>query len=235
MGTKNPQAMYDWRDASVPQRITLTILVGAGVAVAWWLLLGGGLTAISTHFGWIGRAGDPMRRACLAAAFSIYYVRLLFTWFVFLKRGIRWGEAIAITVWIWCIFLVLALGGGTDLNQLGWLGVSGIALFALGSWINSYTEYKRHVWKANPENRRRLYTRGLFSMVRHPNYLGDLISFSGLCLISGRYFTAFIPAVLLAGFIFSNIPALDAHLQQRYGAAYSEYAERTRKLIPFLY
>jgi protein-S-isoprenylcysteine O-methyltransferase Ste14 len=28
---------------------------------------------------------------------------------------------------------------------------------------------------------------------------------------------------------------LDAHLHDHYGAAFDEYAERTRKLIPFVY
>ena len=40
---------------------------------------------------------------------------------------------------------------------------------------------------------------------------------------------------MLAGFVFVNIPILDAHLHDHYGAAFEEYARRTRKLIPFVY
>jgi len=91
------------------------------------------------------------------------------------------------------------------------------------------------VWKRRAENRERLYTQGLFRYSRHPNYLGDLISFSGMCLISGAWVTTIIPVLMLAGFVFVNVPVLDSHLHDHYGAAFDEYASRTRKLIPFLY
>jgi steroid 5-alpha reductase family enzyme len=101
--------------------------------------------------------------------------------------------------------------------------------------MNSYAEYARSVWKQRPENRGRLYTAGLFQYSRHPNYLGDLLSFSGLCMISGAWVTAVIPLLMLAGFVFVNIPVLDGHLREHYSSAFDEYARHTRKLIPFVY
>lgn len=47
--------------------------------------------------------------------------------------------------------------------------------------------------------------------------------------------TAIIPAFMLAGFVFVNIPVLDSHLHDHYSAAFDEYARRTAKLIPSLY
>jgi steroid 5-alpha reductase family enzyme len=91
------------------------------------------------------------------------------------------------------------------------------------------------MWKQQPENRGHLYTAGLFRLCRHPNYLGDLISFSGLALIAGRWVAGVIPAIMLLGFVFVNIPMLDAHLADRYGANFVAYARRTRKLLPYLY
>ena len=41
--------------------------------------------------------------------------------------------------------------------------------------------------------------------------------------------------VLLGGFLFVNVPVLDSHLHEKYGAAFDEYASRTWKLIPFVY
>ncbi|MGH9454843.1 MAG: methyltransferase family protein, partial [Terriglobia bacterium] len=117
----------------------------------------------------------------------------------------------------------------------GAAGVMGVVLFVVGSWMNSRAEYARHVWKQRSENTGKLYTQWLFRYSRHPNYLGDLISFSGLCLISGEWLTAVIPVLMLAGFVFVNIPALDSHLRDHYGPAFDEYARRTRKLIPFVY
>ena len=40
---------------------------------------------------------------------------------------------------------------------------------------------------------------------------------------------------MLLGFVFGNIPMLDAHLAEHYGQEFTAYARRTRKLVPFVY
>ncbi len=203
--------------------------------MAWWLLFGGGLETAGGWFGWTWRPGDLVRRACLAAALSIYYVRILFTEFVFLKRGVSWSEVFTIAPWMFCIYVLVAATGGQDVRVLGMTGAIGVALFAAGSWMNCAAEHSRHVWKQRPENRARLYTQGLFRHLRHPNYFGDLISFSGLCFVSAAWVTAVIPVLMLVGFVFVNVPLLDSHLRDKYGEEFYEYASRTRKLIPFMF
>lgn len=227
--------MYEVAGASLAQRITLAVLVGAWVALAWWLLSGGGIETAGKWLGLGWSAGGFARRVLLGAAFSTYFVRILFTEFVFLKRGVSWGEVFTIAPWVLCIYLFLAIAGGRSANEFGAAGALGVVLFIVGSWMNSYAEYARHVWRQRAENRGRLYTLGLFRYSRHPNYLGDLISFSGLCVMAGAWVTAVIPALMLAGFVFVNIPVLDAHLHEKYGAEFDAYAKRTAKLIPFVY
>jgi protein-S-isoprenylcysteine O-methyltransferase Ste14 len=229
------EQMYGVTGASRAQRVVLAILIGCCVAVAYWLLFDGGVGAAGAHFGRHWTSGNLARRAVLAGALTIYFVRVLLTEFVFLKRGVSWNEVFTIAPWVFCIYVVLAFAAGTNGAPLGVAAADGIVLFLLGSWMNSYAEYQRHVWKQCPDHRGKLFTQGLFRLVRHPNYLGDLISFSGVCLIAGRWFTAFIPALMLCGFVFVNVPVLDAHLREHYGAAFDEYARRTRKLIPFVY
>ena len=146
-----------------------------------------------------------------------------------------WSEAGAIAPWILFLFVTYSFAGGTNPAALGLAAVAGVSLFALGSGMNSYAELARNRWKRQPGNRGSLYTLGLFRYTRHPNYLGDVLSFTGLSLLTGRWETLFIPLVMLAGFIFVNIPMLDAHLHEHYGAAFDEYALRTHKLIPFIY
>ncbi len=229
------RSMYELGGAAIAQRVTLAVMVGLWVALGWWLLLGGGLETAHGWFGWIRGSGNGGRQICLATAFSIYYVRILFTEFVFLKRGVSWSEVFTIAPWSLFIFLLLGIAGGTNPDALGAVGFVGMSLFLLGSWMNSSAEHARHVWKQRRENRGKLYTQGLFRYSRHPNYLGDLLSFSGMCLISGAWVTAVIPAIMLAGFVFVNIPVLDSHLHDHYGAAFDEYARQTRKLVPFIY
>lgn len=229
------RSMYELRNPSIPQRLTMAGFVGLWVVAVWWLLFGGGVAIVGGWFHWVLSPGNPLRRACLAIALSIYYVRILFTEFVFLKRGVSWSEALSIVPWLLCIYLLLAILGGTNTAAFAITGATGVVLFVVGSWMNSFAEYKRHVWKQRPENRGRLYTEGLFRYSRHPNYLGDLLSFSGLCLISGSRWSALIPGLMLCGFVFVNVPVLDSHLREKYGVAFDEYASRSWKLIPFVY
>jgi protein-S-isoprenylcysteine O-methyltransferase Ste14 len=227
--------MYEQTGSSVRQRLVLAVGCGACVLVAWWLLAAGGLTTVGA---WVGRpltAGDPIRRLCIAAAFSTYYVRLLFTQFVFLRRGLGWSEVFSVVPWVLFIVLLVSIEGGRNPAPLRAVALCGMLLFLAGSWINSRAEYTRHVWKLKPENHGKLYTGGLFRYTRHPNYFGDLVSFSGICLLSGAWITVVIPIIMFAGFAFVNVPALDAHLHDHYGEAFEKYARHTPKLIPFLY
>jgi protein-S-isoprenylcysteine O-methyltransferase Ste14 len=229
------RSMYELQDASQRQRITMAVFAGLWILLAGWLLLGGGLSLASRWLPWIGRPGDLIRQALIFAGFAIYYIRILFTEFVFLRRGVSWSEVWTIVPWLLLIIVFLCLAGGTNPAPFAAAGILGVVCFVVGSWMNSYAEYARHVWKQQPENRGRLYTGGLFRYSRHPNYLGDLLLFSGLCLISGAWITAIIPLLMLAGFVFVNIPVLDSHLHDHYGSAFDDYARRTSKLIPFVY
>jgi protein-S-isoprenylcysteine O-methyltransferase Ste14 len=229
------RTVYELRGPSTAQGLALTVILGLWVALAWWLLLGGGLVAVQNWLRWIGKPAGGIRRICLATAFSIYYVRIIFAKFVFLRRGMGWTEVFTISFWLLFIFLFLSFAAGTNPSPFGPAGSLGTALFLGGSWMHSCSEHSRHAWKQRPENRGKLYTEGLFRYSRHPNYLGDLILFSGMCLIAGKWIAATIPVLMLAGFIFVNIPVLDSHLRDHYGTAFDSYALRTKKLIPFLY
>jgi steroid 5-alpha reductase family enzyme len=232
---KLQHSLYETGQSPGVERFVFAALAGAWVGLAWYLLLGGGLAKAGGWFSQDWAAGDPTRRICLAVAFSIYYVRILFTVFVFQKQRMGWGSVFGITTWILCIYVFLAILAGVTHRSLGYTGVAGLLLFLAGCWMNSHAEYTRDVWKQLPQNHGRFYPGGLFRYTRHPNYLGDLLSFSGLCLISGSWISILIPLLMLAGFVFVNIPRLDSHLHAHYGAEFDQYASHTPKLIPFVY
>ena len=70
------RSVYELGGTSIAQRVTLAVIVGLWVELGWWLLLGGGLETARDWLGWISESGGAVRRVCLAAAFSIYYIRL---------------------------------------------------------------------------------------------------------------------------------------------------------------
>jgi protein-S-isoprenylcysteine O-methyltransferase Ste14 len=228
-------SLYAASGRSLSQRVIVIVTAAISTMIAWWLLLGGGLPSIDGWFRWTFLPGNLTRRILLAAALSIYLVRLCFTQFVFLKRTLTWREAGMIAPWIFVLYLSFSLAGGTNPATTDALTTVGVGFFVAGSWMNTYAEYERNAWKKRPENAGRLYTLGLFRYSRHPNYLGDLLSFTGLALLTGRWVMVAIPLVMLGGFIFVNIPMLDSHLHDHYGDAFDAYARNTARLIPFFY
>ena len=76
---------------------------------------------------------------------------------------------------------------------------------------------------------------GLYHYVRHPAYLGLLLSLLGLGLISGNWISlAALTALPLAAILY-RIHVEEQALTRRFGAAYTAYARRTRRLLPGIY
>ena len=79
---------------ATPQRIFITLVAAACVGVAWWVLFGQALRSVDARFELHWRPGDEARRLSLGIALTIYFVRLLFTQFVFLKRAVSWEPGV---------------------------------------------------------------------------------------------------------------------------------------------
>ena len=205
------------------------------VCAAAWLLFGAGIRTVS---GWLNLGADlasPLRRALLLGAAAIYFLRVLVTLFVFLKRRMGWAEVGTVAAWIGVLHFCFAFFGGRQTAPVGLIEVVGVFLYLGGSCLNSGAEYQRHVWKQQPQHQGQLYTEGLFRYAMHINYFGDLVLFTGWVLLAARAVLLFIPVVMLWGFVILNIPALDHYLAERYGEVFRMYAARTKKLVPFVY
>jgi len=227
--------MYGEYDKSLAPKWFLTLVHLASIVAVGWLLFGGGLETVS---GWLGRAwppGDFARRGLLFAGAAVYFARVCLTLFYLIRRRTGWGEAVTIAVWIPFIEILFAVLGGRNPSPPGLIGGLGVILYLAGSYVNTASEYQRHIWKQDPANRGRLYTGGLFRYSMHINYFGDTVLFTGYALFTGSWWALLVPLLMLAGFVFVNIPLLDAYLKKKYGSAFDEYASRTKKFIPFVY
>ncbi len=176
-----------------------------------------------------------MRRVVVLSSLAIYFVRLLVTQFVFLKRKMTWVETIIISIlMVAAVYAYMRVGGSND-QPLGWVEAVGIILYLFGSFLNTRSEHTRHVWKKISANKGQLYTEGLFRYSMHINYFGDLVLFTGLAMICGSISLLVIPLLMTVNFVFFIIPQLDKYLAEKYGDQFVEYAKRTRKLIPKIY
>jgi protein-S-isoprenylcysteine O-methyltransferase Ste14 len=180
-------------------------------------------------------SGDLARRILIAACLIIYFLRLQVTVWVFQKRKWTWLETITITVLMSVVLYSFARAGGSNQLAVGYVEAIGIILYLAGSYLNTHSEYYRHVWKLKAENQRRLYTRGLFSWSMHINYFGDIVLFTGLAMTTHSLSMLVIPLIMALNFVFNIIPSLDRYLEKKYKDEFSDYAGRTKKLIPLIY
>ncbi len=179
--------------------------------------------------------GDPLRRILIASCLIIYVIRLQITVWIFQKRKWTWSETITITILMTVVLYAFASVGGSNKQVVGAVELIGILLYLSGSYINTHSEYYRHAWKSKEENKGRLYTEGLFSLAMHINYLGDIVLFTGLAMITHSLSMLVIPLVMALNFVFFIIPSLDRYLEKKYKHEFKDYSKNTKKLIPMIY
>jgi protein-S-isoprenylcysteine O-methyltransferase Ste14 len=84
------------------------------------------------------------------------------------------------------------------------------------------------------EEAQRVVDGGPYRLIRHPGYLGSLLTWTGFGLTSGS-----LPVVVtvsgLMGRAYRHRIAAEEDLLRRDLAGYVEYSRRTKKLIPFLW
>jgi len=180
-------------------------------------------------------AGGLLRRILIASCLIIYFVRLQVTVWIFQKRKWTWLETITITILMSFVLYAFARVGGNNKHVVGTLEVIGILLYLSGSYINTHSEYYRHVWKLREKNRGRLYTEGLFSLSMHINYFGDIVLFTGLAMVTHSLSMLVIPFIMAVNFVFNIIPSLDKYLEKKYKDEFRDYSKKTKKFIPLIY
>ena len=227
--------MYGHDEVSRWPRRAMVLVHALVTALAGWFLVGPGTRAVGGLLGVTWVPGDPGRRALLLAFAVVLWLRMSGTALLLLKRRFRWSEMAAVGGGVALYQLGFALLGVGSPRSLGALDVMATLLFLGGGALNTGAEWARLRFKARPENRGKLYTRGPFALVRHPNYLGDCLWGIGWALATRSPWSVVIVAAEVSGFVFVNIPQLSAYLEQRYGDAYRAWASKTARLVPWLY
>jgi len=224
----------DRHDSSFWPKFLVSVCILMTLFVCLWLLFAGYMPS-SIGLEQYQLTGNPLRRLTLAVCLIIYFVRLQITVWVFQKRKWTWLETITITVLMSFVLYAFAKVGGNNKQVVGIVEIIGILLYLSGSYINTHSEYYRHIWKLKEKNSGRLYTEGLFSLSMHINYFGDIVLFTGFAMITHRFSMLVIPSIMTLNFVFIIIPSLDRYLEKKYGAEFRDYAQKTKKLIPWIY
>ncbi len=115
-----------------------------------------------------------------------------------------------------------------------WLGV---ALFAAGGSLRLWPVFvlgHRFSGLVAIQPGHTLVTTGIYSVIRHPSYLGLLIGSLGWALAFRSGVGVLLTALTLVPLI-GRIQAEEALLRSQFGAEYDAYRSRTSRLIPGLY
>jgi len=76
-----------------------------------------------------------------------------------------------------------------------------------------------------------LVTRGLYTRVRHPRYLGMIAGVIGASIVTGSL-TLWITVLVWLPVVLGTLRMEERELRNRFGAAYADYARRVPALLP---
>jgi protein-S-isoprenylcysteine O-methyltransferase Ste14 len=149
--------------------------------------------------------------------------------------------------WVLAVFAVIGLLAGyvpaytdreaiwvIDGDIVRWLGVF---LFAAGGALRLWPVFvlgHRFSGLVAIQPAHTLVTSGIYGVIRHPSYLGFLVSSLGWVL-AFRSGIGVLLVVLLVPPLVARIRAEEALLLSQFGRAYEDYRARTSRLIPGLY
>jgi steroid 5-alpha reductase family enzyme len=133
--------------------------------------------------------------------------------------------------WLYCLPFAFVAGREGPLG--GW-DVAAMVVYVAGTMIHVGADWQKRRFKAGPENRGRVLDRGLWRYSRHPNYFGDSLVYIGWALFAANPWAWLAPATNLLQYFFDAMPKNEAWAADRYGAAWSDYASRTSRFVPWV-
>ena len=83
--------------------------------------------------------------------------------------------------------------------------------------------------------KQKLIERGIYKFIRHPAYLGGIISFYGFGICYANIFSILIIGLPYMIYIIQRIKIEEKMLIGKFGNEYIEMISRTNKLIPYIY
>ena len=196
----------------------------------------------------------------LACAISIWSARLGFFLFGRIRRVCKDGRFDSIkpsfirflnawtlqALWVLvCISPAIAAISSEEADAsptpLFWIGMF---VWALGMALEVVADNQKSRFKRQAQNGDKYIDTGLWSIVRHPNYLGEIVLWAGLAIASSPYLSGWQLVTLVSPFLIavlltkiSGVPLLEERAAQRWGhlESFRLYQERTPRILPSLF
>ncbi len=174
---------------------------------------------------WPGLSHEDWRYRNFRKQFpSLYWVVSFF--------GVHFFPTVMVYAGCLPMFGAMAEGG----NPLNWLDAAG-TIVLLGSVILAYVaDEQLRNFRKDPQNKGKFITTGLWGLSRHPNYLGEVLTWWGLFLLAlaaGLQFwwTGIGALLITVMFLFVSIPLMEKkNLENKPG--YADYIKLVSMFLP---
>ena len=145
---------------------------------------------------------------------------------------------------LWITFtMASALAGITSAKPepIGALALFGTLIWLTGFLLEAIADHQKSAFKKDPENRDSFIQSGLWSISRHPNYLGEIILWVGVSIVAIPVLQGWQWAMLSSPFFValllirvSGIPLLEKKADEKWGGQsdYESYKKRVAVLVP---
>jgi len=173
-----------------------------------------------------GHDEDPRYQTMRAYRGANFWWMSLFTIF-FLQGALIWIIAMPL--------YVVQLSASPPLWM--WTDVLGLLFWSIGFFFETVGDWQLARFKANPANRGRVMSTGLWAYTRHPNYFGDAMVWWGYFLLAfavpGSLWTILSPVLMTVLLLkISGVALLEQTISER-RPEYRDYITRTNAFIPW--
>ena len=158
-----------------------------------------------------------------------------------IKKSFSWFFMAFSTSGMWVtICSICALTGIANGIIFSTTTIIGIIIFIIGFTIEIIADLQKTKFRANVDNKDKFISIGLWKYSRHPNYLGEIILWLGISLISFSSLEGFQYVTLISPIFtylllvnVSGINLLEKSGDKRWGMleSYKKYKEKTQRLI----
>ena len=134
---------------------------------------------------------------------------------------------------MWVISLPLMQRPGAEVFT--WYQGIGVLIWGLGFFWEAIGDWQLSRFKANPNNKGKIMTKGLWSLSRHPNYFGEILLWWGVFLVVlpfGKWWLSLLSPITITWLLtrVSGVPMLEEKYKNN--PDYQDYVKSTPPLIP---
>ena len=186
--------------------------------VIWAIRLG------SFLFMRIHKAGEDRRFREIKTNFTRFFM----TWTL---------QGMWVSMCLLCVLTALSSQSGIILNNVFYIG---LLIFIFGFIIEVVADHQKTVFRKDLKNKDKFISTGLWSYSRHPNYLGEILLWFGVAIMSFsslqdlQYFTLISPIFVYILLVYiSGIRILENQGDKKWGHldSYKEYLKNTPRLF----